>query len=241
MAKMVNGEGIEGQSLSFAVVAWAAWLPGRDVMVSGGSSQSSGALPTSLRRRVTPIGRKALETAWTLLAGRHDMPLIVLSSRHGEYSRTFGLQVAQAETGEVSPAEFSLSVHHGLAALLSIATGNRSGHTAIAAGDDSFGYGCVEAAASLAAGTGSVLLMHFDESLPECYDPIAGASEDGLALALLLAPADKAGDRISVAFSPAFPPGGKSGALGFADLLMGATQEATASGQRMTWRWRRAA
>jgi len=34
----------------------------------------------------------------------------------------------------VSPAEFTLSVHHALVGLLSIAQSNRRGHTALAAG-----------------------------------------------------------------------------------------------------------
>jgi len=228
----------------FRLACWAAWLPGRESLVCGGTLCPGPALPSSLRRRVTPIGRKALDVAWTLVAGQTgSQPKIVLSSRHGEYTRTFDVLTALAETGEVSPAAFSLSVHHALAGLLSIAADNRAGHTAIAAGGESFGYGCLEAATSLAEGAGRVLLLHFDEALPEAYREIGGAAEDSLALALLLAPEDEdgAGERIALSFAPSAPPGADSLALCFARLLDGGVTETHATGERLSWRWSRAA
>lgn len=236
---MVSVERLQPQALSFGVAAWAAWLPGREAMVSGGSAVVGEALPASLRRRVTPIGRKAMEAAWALLAKRSDDPVIVLASRHGEYSRTFGLLASLAETGEVSPAEFSLSVHHGLAGLLSIATGNRSAHTALAAGGDSFGYGCLEAASCLADGADSVLLTYFDEDLPAIYAPISDGAGTGGAVAALMVP--NAAETISVAIAPTSQPGGDDLAGRFCDLLMGNAPDANGVGERMEWRWRRVA
>ena len=233
---MVSASQAQPQSIRFGVGAWAAWLPGRDAMVTNGTLSADTPIPASLRRRVTPIGRKALEAAWAILAGRSDSPRIVLSSRHGEYVRTFGLQVSLAESGELSPAEFSLSVHHGLAGLLSIATGNKSAHTALAGGAESFGYGCLEAATSLAQSPDPVLLIHFDAPLPESYAAISDGAEDSVALALLLAPQ---GEKFSVEFSPSLQPGKDSLALKFAELLATSAQDITASGDRMNWRWRR--
>lgn len=239
---MVDEAGTPRQSsgfrtLSFRVEAWAAYLPGRDGMASGGAITAAAPLPASLRRRVTPIGRKALEAAWTLLSGREDEPRIILSSRHGEYSRTMGVLSSLVAEGEVSPAEFSLSVHHGLTGLLSIASGNHAGHTAVAGGDESFGYGSLEAATTLAETGGGVLLMHFDEALPPEYAPVSDGAEDGVALALLLT----AGDEIRLEIEPASRPGGESLALAFATLLTSRAAEASATGSRLHWRWSRAA
>jgi len=234
----------QSEAPRFRLEAWAGWLPGRDRLVSGGVPTAGAELPSSLRRRVTPVGRKALEAAWSLLAGRtSDQPRIVLSSRHGEYSRTFGLLTGLADSGEVSPAAFSLSVHHALAGLLSIAADNRAGHSAVAAGGESFGYGCLEAATCLAEGANRVLVLHFDEALPESYDGIGFEAEETLALALLLAPDDAsgAGERIGLRLAPSDSPGTESLAHRVATLLECGGTETHAVGERLTWTWCRAA
>ena len=226
------------QALSLSIVAWAAWSGKGDVMASGGAIHPATSLPASLRRRITPMGRKALEAAWMVLAGRQEHePRIILSSRHGEYARTLGLLASLAESGEVSPAEFSLAVHHGLAGLLSIATGNHAGHTAISAGVDSFGGALCEAAACLADGDGTVLLLHFDEALPDSYDPVGGGAEAGLALALLLS----VGEEVELGWRPAEVPGTESAASALLRLLAGGVGQASATGERMTWSFSRAA
>ena len=66
---MVSASQAQPQSIRFGVGAWAAWLPGRDAMVTNGTLSADTPIPASLRRRVTPIGRKALEAAWAILAG----------------------------------------------------------------------------------------------------------------------------------------------------------------------------
>lgn len=162
-------------TLSFHVADWAAW-PTADM-----------ALPMSLRRRASPVGQRALKTALSLKQGEVP-PRYVLSSRHGEYGRTKDLLTALALEGEVSPADFSMAVHHGLAGLLSIHTGNKEGHTAIAAGVDSFAYGLVEAATTAAETGKPVLHLHFDEPLPEIYRPVDDGPESDTILALLLHP-----------------------------------------------------
>lgn len=211
-------------------------------MVSGGKVQDNGALPGSLRRRITPMGRKVLEAAWAVLDRDASSSRIVLSSRHGEYTRTFGLLTSLAESGEVSPAEFSLSVHHGLAGLLSIVTGNREGHMAVSAGGESFGYGMLEAAISLDDGVGSVLLLHFDEALPDSHAAISDEETGDLALALLLTSEEGGeGERISLDLSPTSMPGNDPLALRFSRLLSAGDMEAAGTGERMIWRWKRGA
>ena len=167
---MVGAAATKPQPLGFRLEAWAAWPQDAQQVMGEGLCDAAPPLPPSLRRRITPLGRRALAAAWAVLAGRAQMPHLVLSSRHGEYVRTLALLDALESSGEVSPAEFSLAVHHGLAGLLSIATGNRLAHTAVAAGEDSFGYGCLEAAAQLAEVAERVLLLHFDEPLPAPND-----------------------------------------------------------------------
>lgn len=173
-------------SLDLSVLAWAIW-DAEGTALHSNVAATSKPLPASLRRRVTPIGRRALEAAWALCADLDgDAPRIILSSRHGEYDRTQGLLRALADGEDVSPAEFSLAVHHGLAGLLSIATGNRAGHGAVAAGGDTLGAALTEAAACLATGEARVLVMHFDQSLPPDYASVGGDDAPATAFALLL-------------------------------------------------------
>lgn len=203
-----------------------------------------GTLPASLRRRISPIGRKVLEAAWATLPDDGVMPRLILSSRHGEYDRTLGLLSELAHSGEVSPAEFSLSVHHALAGLLSIATNNSAGHAAISAGPETFACAMLEAAACLGESDEPVLLMHFDEVLPEIYATVAGETqaEKAVALALLLLPEDADdGELFTFDMAPAPELGTDPLALRFADLLTSGAESAFGNGPRMSWRWHRAA
>jgi hypothetical protein len=206
-------------ALSFRIAAWAAWPVG-DI-----------ALPMSLRRRASPVGQRALTTALSVLpVGR--MPRYVLSSRHGEITRTTGLLTALAEEGAVSPADFSMAVHHGLAGLLSIHTGNKEGHTAIAAGPDSFAYGLIESATTVAESGKPVLHLHFDEALPEIYGPVADGLGHETILAMLLDPTE--GESYSLDRAPAAN-GTADPAAGFVEFL----SSGAATGGAGPWRWSR--
>lgn len=231
-----------GPSIQVHVAAWAGWRTGLDNLVLGGAANARGGLPLSLRRRITAVGRRLMEAAWSVLAEGDAAPRIVLSSRHGEYGRTYDLLCGLAESGEVSPADFSLSVHHALAGLLSIATGNRAGHTALSAGTDTFGYGLLEAAACAVEDARSVLHLHFDEPLPEPYaHTVDDDDQEAVVLACLLTPcAQPGGSDLTMEFEPAN--GTRAGALSssFLDFLSLGQESLAATGERHTWRWHRA-
>lgn len=201
------------------------------------------ALPALLRRRVSPLGRKALEAAWAILPA-DCQPRLILASRHGEYARTFELLTSLGETGEVSPAEFSLAVHHALAGLLSIATGNRQGHSGVAAGADSFGYGLLEAACFVVEQAVPALLFYFDEALPAIYAPVSdddGPAFPPLALAVLLVPQSWPAARvIHMRLEDGGGPQGQSLAHSFLSVLEQG-EETVAQGGRHSWRWSHAA
>jgi hypothetical protein len=231
---------------------WFAWSPGRetrrDWLAWAGSdvpqaqaAQPIPALPMMLRRRATPIGQKALAAA--LACEGIDKARYVLASRHGEYDRTVNILLSLANDQQPSPAEFSMSVHHGLAGLLSIHTGNRLGHIAVAASLDSFGYGLLEAASCLAdAPETPVLLLYVDAPLPDSYAPFRLAAEATLpvAVALLLAAGD--GSRISIGCAANDAgEGADSLAERFLKFLLSGANGGSATGEHMVWRWSRAA
>jgi hypothetical protein len=187
-------------------------------------------VPQILRRRVGALGRQALKAAWTVAP---QGARTVFASRHGEFDRTLGILEQLARDEAPSPAEFSLSVHHALAGLLSIATSDTQGHTAVAAGRESALYGLLEAVALLAeAPDRPVLLVHADEPLPEPFCQLDdGVPEEPLAFALLL----EAGDlRLSVEPSTDLAPSPRP-ALDLLGFLLSRAPGICIEGDRLRW------
>lgn len=248
---MIDGE--LPSKLSMVVSDWFVWAPGRetrqDWLAWAGTdkaaeiSEPAGAmpvLPMMLRRRATPIGQKVLGAA--LACQGVNEARYILASRHGEFDRTVTILTSLAENEPPSPAEFSMSVHHGLAGLLSIHTGNRQGHTAIAAALDTFGCGLIEAAACLHETPATpVLFIYFDGPLPERYAPFRSEAEANLPLVVALTLTADGADRIDLDCAPV---GGRGGAEPlpeiFLHFLLSGASAAEGVGERMTWRWRRA-
>lgn len=236
-------------ALGFRVDDWAAcgidahdraeWLTAAE---GAGRGAVPVTLPLILRRRVSAIGQKAFEAALRLAA--FDGTRFVFCSRHGEYRRTRSLIDTLASIEPTSPADFSLSVHHALAGLLSIASANGAGHTAVAAGVDSFCFGLVEAAACLAGGDERrVLLVYFDEPLPAEYARFR-EERDAFAAALLLSPPRGDAGDLLLSLEPAddrLPRRTATDqAADFIAFLRSNEPERVSRGARTQWRWRRA-
>jgi hypothetical protein len=231
--------------VSFRLMNWAALSGNSDMMMSG-QTLAEATLPLSLRRRATPLGHRALRLAVSLLPqdSPPDAPVrFIFSSRHGEYSRTMGLLRSLAANEDLSPAEFSMAVHHGLAGLLSIHTGNHEGHVAVAAGAESFGYGLFEAAVTCLDDDRPVLLLHFDQALPECYDALDVKPSAETILALMLHPSS--GEALQLEITPtALQPLDKLPdpsdlAAEFLAFIRSSASAARANGGRMMWHWSR--
>jgi hypothetical protein len=170
-----------------------AWVRGPAPQEINGHAQVT--LPPLLRRRVTALGQMAFKAALDL--SKLESARFIFCSRHGEFQRTLSILTALATAEPVSPAEFSLSVHNALAGLLSIAQHNTAGHTAIAAGAESFQAGLIEAASCLIDQPDQpVLLVYYDDALPIPYGELADSSETCLALAMLLTAAREEGEAI---------------------------------------------
>ena len=227
---------------AFHVTNWAAWTPERPdraawlawAGIDEAADEAEPAKPpVLLRRRVSPLGQQALRSAWQVQAGR-EMPL-VFASRNGEFDRTFSIMQSLAGSAPVSPADFSLSVHHALAGLLSIATENRRGHTAVAAGRDSLWLGLIEAVAMLnEAPDEAVLLVYYDAPLSSPYDQFAAPGEETIALALEIG-AGGPGHGVALASGPASSdlPERRPGERLMKVLLSG--EAAVLAGEMQTW------
>lgn len=233
--------------LPFRVRAWAAWAPGRETeaawhdwagQATSRAHQAGENVPVLLRRRVSGLGQRALKAAWSLPDS--TTARTVFCSRHGEFGRTLSILDALVNRTEVSPADFTLSVHNALTGLLSIARANRQGHTTIAAGTESFEFGMLEAIAALAEQPNEpVVLVYFDESLPAPFDAFDPDPPEPIALALALTAAD--GVRLTLTTGPAKDVAGRRqpAALAFLRVFLGAEPEAVTAGEQLVWHWRR--
>jgi hypothetical protein len=242
------------EALSFRLLGWSAWTETlvtsadwrewADAATGSDSIQDiyaePGDLPMMARRRATPVGRKALGAAMAL-PGIGEARFI-LSSRHGELNRSLAILTCLAGSEPVSPADFSMSVHHGLVGVLSIAVKNTRGHSAVSAGPESFCYGMMEAAACLAENPGEpVILVHYDEKPDTSFPSLSAKSQNTepvvAALSLGAARPDD-GAVISVKLSARDEgPSSDSLVLDFLRFLQSGAGSLKSRGSRLTWEW----
>jgi hypothetical protein len=226
--------------MAFTVRAWNVWSEAASPADRPPHAAPEGA-PPLLRRRVGTLGQHALRLAWGMACSGEAR--LIASSRHGEFHRSLAIMEGLVAGEGVSPAEFTLSVHHALVGLLSVARANRLGHTAVAAGPESFCFGFLDAVAGLAdAPQEPVLLIHYDEPLPEPFTRFAPETGPALALVLALA-AGGPGEAMTLTAAPTAPPGSVPSpepAAGFCWFLADpAAPRFTFAGPRMTWTWAR--
>src|SRR5262249_54231653 len=168
----------------------------------------------------------------------------ILAPRHGEFSRQLGILDALANAELPSPADFTMSVHHALAGLLSIHTGNTQGHTAIAAGADTFGMALLEAGAWLQEAPHAPLVLPYADELlvpPSNFYEDADAAGP-LVAAFALANPSSGETRIVTQFTYDGGGGGGTGCMArdFLRFLLSEVGEARSTSERITWRWQRA-
>jgi hypothetical protein len=149
--------------------AWNAWASLPEFMGFSGEIEKSQRIPMMSARRMSPVSRIAVEAGLALLE-KHQIARAVFTSRHGELERTYKILQILAQEQQVSPTDFSMSVHNTAAGWLTITAKNPLPVTSLAAGKDSFQQGLIEARAMLSADEGEkVLLVDFDGVVPELY------------------------------------------------------------------------
>jgi hypothetical protein len=218
----------------FSILDWAAWAPGVDteekwrewgrspVKLDRKGVPLVDDLPMMFRRRLGRLGRVVMRTACDIPQNGAHM---VFSSRYGESSQTVKLLQDLAKNEPLSPTKFSTSVHNGLAGLFSIHSKNTAPHTVIAAGKNSFLHALLETVALLIEKPGrSVLLVHYDEPLPEFYEPFVDHDVPMLSLAMHLVGRQDSDEKLDVTIScedKLDDPCNMDGALSFIRFLTG--------------------
>jgi len=182
--------------LSFSLHRWSAWAPAmtdaeawrgwareETSLVDHDETAPVKEMPPLLRRRAQPLGRAALETLYAPTLAYANQP-IVFCSRQGEIARSLALLQSLAAEGQVSPQEFSMSVHNAIPGLFLIAKKSRPAVMALASENQMMLSGLVEALGQLADGASSVILLFCDAPLPPLFRPFVNNEPTCFAFAL---------------------------------------------------------
>jgi hypothetical protein len=184
----------------FSIASQAAWAPGVETAEAWsiwasaphafdqGKEPAVSDMPAMLRRRAGFLGKMALEVAYRCLAGRTGIPT-VFCSRHGEVARSVELLTDLSRDTALSPTNFGLAVHNASAGLFSIARADKANHIALAAGRSSIEHAVIEACSLLADGEPEVLLVAYDNCLPQLFEGFEDCDEQPYAWAWLMVPA----------------------------------------------------
>lgn len=237
---------------------WSAWSPGREdeaawrqwaldpePLARDGCPEAR-FLPALLRRRCSPLSRIVLTAAFECCPDyeRSDVRT-VFASRHGNINESIDLVESIARKQPISPTRFSHTVHNAQAGLFSIAAGNRKTSSSIAALEDTFACGYIEALTHLQREPErAVLLVVADVPLAPTFATLIEEPAASYGVSLLLG---SAGDGPTISFGAAATPDSGARTLTWPDaaeflrwLLVGESELFLGTGSRR-WRWERAA
>lgn len=146
--------------------AWSVWL--KTGAFDPDIALSPNPVPAMMRRRLTALGRIALNALGALDPQENES--IIFASNWGDISRSYELVDSMVKGEGVSPAGFSGSIHNGIGAVASIWKKNHAAYRAITAGGRFTTIAALtEAAALLANGETSVIVMRYEENLPSAW------------------------------------------------------------------------
>lgn len=164
-------------------------------------------IPAIKRRRLNGLSKMAMHTSLACLekAGSNvdaDNVVTVFASRHGELNRTIKIIRSMMDSQEISPKDFSLSVHNSALGLFSIFTNNKLASTSIAAGSNTFGFALVEAYNYLKRfPQHQVLLTCFDLEVSKPFNQFLGTNGPSYSCSLLLTLESNQGQSLSFNFN----------------------------------------
>jgi hypothetical protein len=167
--------------------AWRAWVHAPAPLAPVGHPEAR-FLPAMLRRRCSPLTRIALTAAWGCAPeGQLGHVRTVFASRHGSVNESIEMIEQVVRRERLSPAQFSHTVHNAQAGLYCIAAQNRQASCSLAAREDTFACGWLEALTHLEREPGRpVLYVMADVQLAPRFAALVDEPESSYAVALLL-------------------------------------------------------
>ena len=150
-------------------------------------------IPPMQRRRASRLSKMALSTALQATAGE-NVDYSIFCSQHGEIIRTRDILSSISAGVEMSPTAFAQSVHNTSSGLFTILESSNAPSMSLASDASTFACGWLEAQAWLASNPEHrVLLVDFDEIIPDEYREFSSQADCDHALALILRRAEESG------------------------------------------------
>ena len=145
-------------------------------------------IPAMQRRRLSRLAKLALNSAMQTLATQHA-DYIVWVSQYGDEAKTLNILADVLREQTPSPTQFSTSVHNAISGLYSILCQDATAATSLAG---SWNDGLIEAYAWLKTRPEAcqVLLVYYDEALPDIYAEHQPFAAFAMAAMISLAPAN---------------------------------------------------
>ena len=145
-------------------------------------------IPAMQRRRLSRLAKLALNSAMQTLATQHA-DYIVWVSQYGDEAKTLNILADVLREQTPSPTQFSTSVHNAISGLYSILCQDATPATSLAG---SWNDGLIEAYAWLKTRPEArqVLLVYYDEALPDIYAEHQPFAAFAMAAMISLAPAN---------------------------------------------------
>jgi hypothetical protein len=145
-------------------------------------------IPAMQRRRLSRLAKLALNSAMQTLATR-KVDYIVWVSQYGDEAKTLNILADVLREQTPSPTQFSTSVHNAISGLYSILCQDATPATSLAG---SWNDGLIEAYAWLKTRPEArqVLLVYYDEALPDIYIEHQPFAAFAMATMISLAPAN---------------------------------------------------
>jgi hypothetical protein len=197
----------------------------------------AGAIPPMQRRRTSRLSKMALSAALEA-AAEQAVDYSIFCSQHGEIVRTRQILSSISEGTEISPTAFAQSVHNTSSGLFTIFEKSNAPSTSVASGANTFAYGWMEAQAYLSSNPNhTVLLVDFDEVIPDEYQGYTDQAHCDHALALLLVAADQGG--IGIAQAPCGDVSRLPQGPQFLAWLQSDKESLRLTAERQGWQWRR--
>jgi len=194
-------------------------------------------IPARHRRRMSRLSKMALGTALEVIRD-HAVDYSIFASQHGEIVRTCEILGSISSNTEISPAAFAQSVHNTSSGLFTIIAASTAPSMSMASGANTFAYAWIEALAYLSIHpTHRVLLVDFDEALPEAFQ---GHSADAVcdhSMAMLLRATQHGGihlSRSAAAENQHLPQGPQ-----FLAWLQSSASDLSLTSDGQGWRWER--
>ena len=155
---------------TFIIQSWSVWPPISidDSEVVPLQKELLTSVPKMLKRRLSPLAKTVFCAALSCEKEVDCLP-VVFSSTHGELAKSLKMMKTIEAGEEISPTLFSLSVHNAIAGLFSIAFKNKIQATVLAAGEEGMATAFIEAAGLFQEGESEVLLVFYDEPLPDFF------------------------------------------------------------------------